>query len=223
MPIKKTTPSRSSLVKSDYSSEVFALTIWSNILHWRKWRGISQQELAKTANLTQASISDIENGEGNPTIDTLNKIAQALQVKTDLLTKPRLVRKMIEAVDYMAQKINSIDILKAMKLLYFTDLESLNKNGTKLIWLQYVRRNRWPFNQDVYQLNDIFEKKGDKYTSAEFQSYLTLTPNDKAFLDKIITHYGKYSSTELMNLSYQTPPMKWFTKWDNKWMGKIIL
>jgi len=39
------------------------MTIGSNILHWRKYKGISQQELAKQANITQKSISDIENGE----------------------------------------------------------------------------------------------------------------------------------------------------------------
>jgi transcriptional regulator with XRE-family HTH domain len=39
------------------------MTIGSNILHWRKYNGISQQELSQKANITQASISDIENGE----------------------------------------------------------------------------------------------------------------------------------------------------------------
>ncbi len=199
------------------------MTIGSNILHWRKYNGISQQELSQKANITQASISDIENGEWNPTIDTISKIAQALEIKMELITKNGIAWKMIEAIDYMTQRINNIDILKAMKLLYFADLESLQHNWNKIIGLQYIRRNRWPFNQDVYQLNDVFEKRGEKYNPKKFKSYLSLTQSDQQFLDQIINHYGKYKSAELMDLSYLTPPMRWFKKWDEKWMGKVIL
>lgn len=95
MPIVKTTPKWSWLVQSQYDNEIFAMTIGSNILHWRKYKGISQQELAKQANITQKSISDIENGEWNPTIDTISKIAQALEIKTELITKNRITWKMI--------------------------------------------------------------------------------------------------------------------------------
>ncbi len=223
MPIKKTIPTRSWLVQSDYSNEVFALTVWSNIFHWRKYKWISQQELSKQANITQASISEIENWDGNPTIETLNKIAQALSIKTELLTKNRLVRKMIEAVEYMSHSIKDLDVLKAMKLLYFTDLESLHQNWNKLIWLSYIRRNRWPFNQDIYQLNDIFPKDKERYQPCNFQTYLTLSNTDINFLNKIIKKYGEYPWIDLMDQSYETPPMNWFKKWDNKWMGQIIL
>lgn len=219
----QTSPKRSGLVKSDYTNNIFAMTIGSNILHWRKYKGISQQELAQKASITQASISEIENGEWNPTIDTISRIAQALDTKIELITKNRISWKMIEAVDYMTQKLNSIDILKAMKLLYFADLESFQRDGNKVIWLQYIRRNRWPFNQDIYQLNDIFEKKGEKYTPQNFKTYFSLTTSDKGFLDQIVDHYGKYKAVELMNMSYDTPPMKWFKKWDEKWMGEIVL
>lgn len=41
---------------------------------------MSQQELAKKANITQAELSKLESGDGNPTIKTLSKIAQALDV-----------------------------------------------------------------------------------------------------------------------------------------------
>jgi hypothetical protein len=46
----------------------------------------------------------------------------------ELITKNGIAWKMIEAIDYMTQRINNIDILKAMKLLYFADLESLQHN-----------------------------------------------------------------------------------------------
>lgn len=217
------TPSRSSLVKSDYSNDVFALTIWSNILHWRKYRGMSQQQLSKKTWLTQAAISEIENGDGNPTIETLSKISKALDIAMDMMTRNRIMWKMIEAIDYMTKKIHDIDILKAMKLLYFADLESLQHQGQKVIWLQYIRWNRWPFNQDIYQLNDIFPKESEKYCSWNFASYISLSVADQSFLDTIINHYGQYTATKLMDLSYNTPPMKWYSKGDNKGMGAVVL
>ena len=223
MPIIINTPKWSWLVQSEYDNGIFAMTIGSNILHWRKYKGISQQELAKQANITQKSISDIENGEWNPTIDTISKIAQALEIKTELIIKNRIAWKIIEVVDYMTQKIKNVDILKAMKLLYFADLESLHDNWNKIIGLQYIRRHRWPFNQDIYQLNDVFEKNWAKYNSQKFKTYLTISVSDQKFLDKIIDHYGKYKAIDLMNMSYDTAPMRWFKKWDEKWMGQIIL
>lgn len=40
--------------------------------------GMSQQELSHTTGITQADISRIENGKGNPSIKTLKKLAAAL-------------------------------------------------------------------------------------------------------------------------------------------------
>lgn len=45
---------------------------------------ISQQELAKRANTTQAVISRIENMTGNPSVGLLQKIAQALNLKVKI-------------------------------------------------------------------------------------------------------------------------------------------
>ena len=223
MPMHQTTPQRKSLVKTKYTNEVIALTIGANMLHWRKYKGISQQLLAQKAHMTQTAISDIENGDGNPTIETLSKIATALEIDIDLLTKQRLLWKMIEVIAYMTERIPDIDILKAMKLLYFTDLHSLATQGQKLTWLQYVRRHRWPFTQDVYQLNEVFTKQGEIYLPAHFTTYLHLTATDQKLLDHIINNYGTYTSTDLMELSYQSPPMHGFTKGDHKDMGKVVL
>ena len=223
MPIIKTLPKRSQAKKSNYDNELFSMTIGSNIFHWRKYRWLSQQELAKKSELTQTSISDIENWDGNPTLETLFKISSALEIPINLIIKNKIIRRMIEAIDYITQTLKDVDILKAMKLLYFIDFESQQKLWQKIIWLEYKRRSRWPFNQDVYQLNDIFTKKSEKYIPQKFKSYITLSTTDQKFLDTIIEHYWNYKSAELMNLSYQTPPMRWFKKWDEKWMGKIIL
>jgi len=47
-------------------------------------RKISQQELAKEANTTQAVISRLENMTANPSVGLLQKIAQALNLKVKI-------------------------------------------------------------------------------------------------------------------------------------------
>jgi len=45
----------------------------------------SQAQLAKKAGVPQSAISDIENGKRNPRIDTLQKLANALDVSLNEL------------------------------------------------------------------------------------------------------------------------------------------
>lgn len=47
-------------------------------------RNISQQQLAKKANTTQAVISRLENMTANPSVGLLQKIAQALNLKVKI-------------------------------------------------------------------------------------------------------------------------------------------
>ena len=57
------------------------------ILLLRLDEGLSQEELAARAGMRQSVISRIENGESEPRIETVNKIARALnrKVKIDLV------------------------------------------------------------------------------------------------------------------------------------------
>ncbi len=58
---------------------------YSLLKAWRKWRGLSQTQLAEKAGLTQAQIARIENGNTVPRADTLLKLSAALGVSADLL------------------------------------------------------------------------------------------------------------------------------------------
>jgi transcriptional regulator with XRE-family HTH domain len=46
----------------------------------RESKGISQQNLAAICNFEKANLSRIESGRTNPTVSTLYKISQALEV-----------------------------------------------------------------------------------------------------------------------------------------------
>ena len=59
-----------------------------NIKKLRKIRGISQDKLAKLADVTHTTLVKIESGANkNPTIKTLKKIADVLKVTLDNLIK----------------------------------------------------------------------------------------------------------------------------------------
>ena len=51
--------------------------IAQNVREWRKFRRLSQQELADRTRLTRTHISNIERGRGNLTVETVYHLAQA--------------------------------------------------------------------------------------------------------------------------------------------------
>ena len=56
----------------------------------RKSLGISQVQLAKIASVSSHTVSDIESGRGNPTIDSLVKVADVLGMDVSLVVRKRL-------------------------------------------------------------------------------------------------------------------------------------
>jgi len=63
-------------------------TIGQRIKHWRKEKGITQDTLAKRANVPYTTIAKIESGViKNPSIQTVTKISEGLDVSLDELIK----------------------------------------------------------------------------------------------------------------------------------------
>ena len=52
---------------------------------WRERRGLSQADLGRLAGFSDAFISMLERGKKNGTIDTLERLAKALNVSPDSL------------------------------------------------------------------------------------------------------------------------------------------
>ena len=57
------------------------MSIGKNIKNLRKEKGLTQAELGKRLNVTQQMIGQYENDKNSPQIDTLKRIAAALEVK----------------------------------------------------------------------------------------------------------------------------------------------
>ncbi|MAE10075.1 MAG: DNA-binding protein [Candidatus Marinimicrobia bacterium] len=64
-------------------------TVAKNIKRYRKEKGLSQDKLARLADISHAAIVKIESGGiQSPSIDTVQKIAKALEVGIeDLISK----------------------------------------------------------------------------------------------------------------------------------------
>ncbi len=60
-----------------------------NVQEERHRRGLSQEELADRASVHQTYLSGVERGHRNPTIAVLHKIAQALDLDIEDLTRRR--------------------------------------------------------------------------------------------------------------------------------------
>jgi len=56
-----------------------------NVRHWRKVRGMSQEEFAERASLHPTYVSGIESGNRNPTVKVIARIAKALDIEPSKL------------------------------------------------------------------------------------------------------------------------------------------
>lgn len=63
------------------------MDIAKDIKERRSQLGISQQDLAEISEVSLATIKDIERGKGNPSLTTLEKIADVLGMKIVLQIK----------------------------------------------------------------------------------------------------------------------------------------
>lgn len=65
------------------------VAIIDELIELRKAKGFTQRELAKAANLTQPAIARLESKAVIPQLDTLLKVAAALEYKLELVPSTR--------------------------------------------------------------------------------------------------------------------------------------
>jgi transcriptional regulator with XRE-family HTH domain len=71
--------------RARYNALLSYLNVSKRLLAKRGELGLSQEALAKAAGTKQAKISEIELMKGNPRLDTLDRIARALDLVVDLV------------------------------------------------------------------------------------------------------------------------------------------
>lgn len=69
--------------------EALSGNLAANLRYIRERRGLTQVQLAKTAELPRSTVSQVETGAGNPTLSVLVRLARALDVSIEeLLSAP---------------------------------------------------------------------------------------------------------------------------------------
>lgn len=83
---------RGRLAHADEHGWFFA-KIAERVAEQRKARGLSQKELAELCATTQSAIARLESGGRPPRIDTLLRVANALDCELDVQLRPRTTPK----------------------------------------------------------------------------------------------------------------------------------
>jgi transcriptional regulator with XRE-family HTH domain len=83
---------RERLAHADEHGWFFA-KIADQVVRERRARGLSQQELAELCGTTQSAIARLESGGRPPRIDTLLRIANALDCELEVNLRPRTTPK----------------------------------------------------------------------------------------------------------------------------------
>ena len=68
-------------VKREYDALEPEFQLVREMIRARREAGLTQKELAERTGIQQSNISRIENGNGNPSLSTLNKLAQGMGKK----------------------------------------------------------------------------------------------------------------------------------------------
>ena len=64
-----------------------AVRLGQNLKKIRTKKNMSQGDIARALNVSRGYVSNIENGKLNPTLSTITKLAEALDVSLDKLFK----------------------------------------------------------------------------------------------------------------------------------------
>lgn len=121
----------------------------TSLRKWRNRRGLSQEELAERADLHRTYISDVERGARNLSLESINKLANALEVSLPILftnTEPapadtapapnHQVKTVSAYVDILLVEDNPDDVeltLAAFKRARFLNSVHLAKDGVEAV------------------------------------------------------------------------------------------
>ena len=96
-------------------------TVGMKVQRARKMRNYSQEKLGDKADVSQQHISRIENDEVCPTVDTLLKLAKALDVSITTLTEEEMLVVEEKCILEMVKKLELLSMDSKMKVSGYID------------------------------------------------------------------------------------------------------
>jgi transcriptional regulator with XRE-family HTH domain len=96
----------------------------ANVRHYRKARGMTQEQFAAATDLSLAMMGKIERGDTAPSFESVERIAAALDVPEGALfatgptTEPTGERgRLLQRINIQLSKLNNDDLARAAKML----------------------------------------------------------------------------------------------------------
>jgi transcriptional regulator with XRE-family HTH domain len=95
--------------------EDVALNLANNMRQLREARGLTQQQVAKKADVPRPTWANLESGSANPTLAVIVKVANALQVSVEeLIGPPRTSAKFYPASSIPSRKRGQVTVRKLL-------------------------------------------------------------------------------------------------------------
>ena len=141
------------------------MSIGANIRRIRKFRGMTQRELGEMLGVTQAAIGQYERPSANLTRNTIEKIANALNVSFDALIK-----------DFDGNIIDG-NIIREVRIennLTIQELSGLTGISEKLL-NEYEENITTPYERDIDRLAYCFKKDGERLYGEDLPFFCTPT------------------------------------------------
>lgn len=107
------------------------MKIGENIRHARQKAGLTQKELGEKLGISQAAVGQFESDKANPKIETLMKIATALNIKLSELVPIN------NALDWTFEKNEENRIVReysALNIAIKNNLDKMNESAKKKVY-----------------------------------------------------------------------------------------
>ncbi len=133
------------------------MNIGQNIKNARIKKGLSQQELGDLLGITQSAVGQLENNKTSPKIDTLNRVANALDVPLSILVAEESFGNKIKNARLSAN-LTAVQLAKLCDttLRAINNIENNNASPSYSLFIKLISALNIPF--DDFAIKDDIQK-----------------------------------------------------------------
>lgn len=188
------------------------MKIGNNIKFYRKQKGLTQSQLAEMLNVSTITIQNYENNRRKPSIETLTKIAKALDIPVSKLIEDDKFKKqtessnMKEKIKFYREKLNMSKSELARQIgvspSYITMLENGDKSNPSMEILLKISK---VLNIDITELSyidDSIYKILSDYRAKEINELSDIGDNIKKY--RKLAHMTQVELAQKINKSEST-------------------
>lgn len=192
-----------------------------NIELMRKTRKITQGEMAGKLGMSRPTYINLENGEREPTVSELERIAAIFGISVgELLSGLRNNKKFEQMYFYILRKFpGGVPKTKLAKLLYLADFSYFYDNLESMSGVSYIRRDYGPVADIFFEMTDKLFDEGkirirmlDRAMLIKLVSVVVddnlLNEEEKRRMDDIVDCWKDKNTQEIVNFTHEQKPWK---------------